>query len=240
MDGKTILITGASSGIGKSIAIECSKMGANIIITARNADRLQETFLELDTSKNNRKIFADLTINDDLDKLVTQLDHLDGIVHSAAIVKLLPFNFIKYEHFQETINANLFAPSLLSQKIVRKKILNQNGSIVFISSIASKVASLGNIMYMASKGAINSLARGMALELADKGIRVNCIEPAMIRTHMTNVISETDLENYRAKFPLKRFGRPEEIAYAAIYLLSDASEWVTGSVMAIDGGVTLR
>jgi NAD(P)-dependent dehydrogenase (short-subunit alcohol dehydrogenase family) len=240
LEGKTILVTGASSGIGRAVAIECSKMGAIVIITGRNPERLAETFSELSGQYANQQIIADLTINDDLEKLVLALPSLNGIVHCAAIIKKLPLKFITEKALEEIIHANLTAPAILTQKLIRKNLLQKKGSIIFISSIASKVASLGNIMYMASKGAINSLARGMALELAEKGIRVNCIEPALIRTNLTNVLTEQDLENYEKKFPLGRFGKPEEVAYAAIYLLSDATEWVTGSIITIDGGITLR
>ncbi len=240
LDGKTILVTGASSGIGKAIAVECSKMGANIIITARSRDRLQETFLALDAAKTNYQFEADLTLGDDIEKLVSLLPSLDGVVHCAAVIKKLPLKFISEKVLQQIMSANLFAPAILSQQIIKKKLLNNKGSVVFISSIAATVASLGNIMYMASKGAVNSLARGMALELSEKGIRVNCIEPALIKTNLTNVLTQEDLANYEKKFPLGRFGNPEEVAYAAIYLLSDATEWMTGSTIKIDGGVTLH
>ena len=139
------------------------------------------------------------------------------------------------------METNLIAPAVLSQRLVKKNKINDSGSVVFISSIAASVASFGNISYMASKGAVNSLSRGMALELAAKGIRVNTIQPALIKTNLTDkALSEEDLNNYLAKFPLGRFGKPEEVAYGVIYLLSDASVWVTGTSITIDGGVTLR
>jgi NAD(P)-dependent dehydrogenase (short-subunit alcohol dehydrogenase family) len=170
-------------------------MGANVIITGRNPERLEETFLVLEVNPGHQNIAADLTVSADLDRLVMALPVLNGVVHCAAIIKKLPLKFINESAFQDIINANLLAPALLSQKIVRKNLLQKNGSIIFISSIASKIASLGNIMYMASKGAISSLARGMALELSEKGIRVNCIEPALIITNLTNVLTEADLED---------------------------------------------
>ena len=240
LEGKTILVTGASSGIGKAVAVECSKMGASLIVTGRNEERLQETFLLLDQAKPNQQFAADLTQLNDVEKLVSILPILNGIVHCAAIIKKLPLKFISEKALQEITSANVFAPVMLSQQICRKKLLNNKGSIVFISSIASTVASLGNIMYMSTKGALNSLARGMALELSENGTRVNCIEPALIKTNLTNVLTQADLENYEKKFPLGRFGKPEEVAYAALYLLSDATEWMKGSVIKIDGGVTLR
>ena len=243
LNEKTILITGASSGIGASIAIECSKMGASVIITGRNEDRLKETLNQLykTDEHNHQSIAADLSTDEGIASFVAMLPKLDGIVHSAGFLKKLPFKFINEKAWDETLSVNLYAPALLSQLIVKKNLLNQSASVVFISSIASKVASFGNISYMASKGAINSLSRGMALELAAKKIRVNTIEPALIKTKLTeSALSQEDMDNYLKKFPLGRFGEPEEVAFAVIYLLSDATRWITGTSITIDGGVTLR
>lgn len=240
LSNKTILVTGASSGIGRVIAIECSKMGATLVITGRNESRLEETLTLLQNSGHSC-VVSDLSQKDDLDNLVEQLPALDGVVHCAAILKKLPLKFINEKAWQETIETNLFAPALLSQRLVKKNKIKEASSIVFISSIASTVASFGNISYMASKGAINSLSRGMALELASKQIRVNTVQPALIQTNLTDkALSEEDLKNYLLKFPLGRFGKPEEVAYAVIYFLSDAAQWVTGTSITIDGGVTLR
>ncbi len=240
LGNKTILVTGASSGIGRVIAIECSKMGATLVITGRNESRLLET-LSLLHNSNHISIVSDLSQKDSLDDLIEKLPVLDGVVHCAAILKKLPLKFINEKAWQETIETNLFAPALLSQRLVKKNKIKEASSIVFISSIAASVASFGNISYMASKGAINSLSRGMALELASKQIRVNTVQPALIQTSLTDkALSEEDLKNYLLKFPLGRFGKPEEVAYAVIYLLSDAAQWVTGTSITIDGGVTLR
>lgn len=240
LNNKTILITGASSGIGSVIAIECSKMGANVIITGRSEERLLKTF-ELLQGVNNAYIVADLALKEGLDCLVDQIPALDGVVHCAAILKKLPLKFINEKAWLETMETNLFAPALLSQRLVKKSKVNDGASIVFISSIAASVASFGNISYMASKGAINSLARGMALELAAKKIRVNYIQPALIRTNLTDkAMSQEDLDNYVQRFPLGRFGKPEEVAYSAVFLLSDATQWITGTSITVDGGVTLR
>ncbi len=240
LNNKKILITGASSGIGSVIAIECSKMGANVIITGRSEERLLKTF-ELLQGDNNEYVVADLSLKEGLDFLVNQISTLDGVVHCAAILKKLPLKFINEKAWLETMETNLFAPALLSQRLVKKSKVNDGSSIVFISSIAASVASFGNISYMASKGAINSLARGMALELATKKIRVNYIQPALIRTNLTDkAMSQEDLDNYVQRFPLGRFGKPEEVAYTAIFLLSDATKWITGTSITVDGGVTLR
>jgi NAD(P)-dependent dehydrogenase (short-subunit alcohol dehydrogenase family) len=241
LDNKTILVTGSSSGIGAAIAIECSKMGAILIITGRDEQRLQQTFCQLSAGKKHQYIIADFSDTEGIESFVSELPKIDGIVHCAGFLKKLPLKFINKKAWDETLLVNLYAPALLSQQIVKKNLLMEEGSVVFISSIAASVASFGNIAYMASKGAVNSLSRGMALELAGKKIRVNTIQPALIKTNLTEkALSEDDLENYRNKFPLGRFGKPEEVAYAAIYLLSDASQWVTGISLTVDGGVTLR
>jgi NAD(P)-dependent dehydrogenase (short-subunit alcohol dehydrogenase family) len=216
-------------------------MGAILIITGRNEERLNETFIELKNAEKHLMIIADLSSPNELKKLISLVPKLDGIVHCAAILKKTPFKFLNEKLWHETIENNLLNPAILSQSLYRSNKINLNASIIFISSIASKVASYGNISYMASKGAINSLARGMALELAPKKIRVNTIEPGLIKTNLIDTIfSDEDLANYLIKFPLGRFGKPEDVAYAVIYLLSDATLWITGSTITIDGGVTLR
>jgi NAD(P)-dependent dehydrogenase (short-subunit alcohol dehydrogenase family) len=239
LEGKKILITGASSGIGKSIAQECSKLGAKLIISARNEERLIKTLNSLSGTQHHF-IISDLSDDEGLNSLVNDLPLLDGVVHCAGIIKRLPLKFINENNFQEIIQTNLFAPALVTQKLYKAGKIQKNGSIVFISSVASGFASYGNIMYMASKGAINSLSKGIAFELAKKGIRVNCVEPAMVVTNLSKVISDEDLAEDLKHYPLGRFGKPEEIGYAVIYLLSDASTWITGSVIKIDGGLTLR
>jgi NAD(P)-dependent dehydrogenase (short-subunit alcohol dehydrogenase family) len=239
LNEKIILVTGASSGIGKAIAIECSKMGAKLIITARNEERLKETLHSL-SGDGHQYIIADLSINDGIDNLVKSLPIIDGIVHAAGLIKRLPLKFINEKNLGDLMQINFFAPALTTQKIYKaKKIINE-GSIVFISSVATNFASFGNIMYMASKGAINSISRGIAFELATQGIRVNCIEPGMVVTNLTKAISDDELAEDVKRYPLGRFGKPEEIGYAAIFLLSSASKWITGSVIKVDGGLTLR
>lgn len=239
LSNKTVLVTGASSGIGRAVAIECSKAGANLFITARNSERLDETLKLLAISGCHTAIAADLTNMEEMRKLVDSLPQIDGIVNCAGMLKKQPFKFINEELFDATMRVNFFGPAMLTQLIFKKKKLNEHSSIVFISSIAAHVASYGSVMYMSSKGALNSLARGMALELAPKGIRVNCIEPGLVKTKLTEALTTEDLDNYEKRYPLGRFGQPEEIAYGTIYLLSDASKWITGTTLTIDGGITL-
>jgi NAD(P)-dependent dehydrogenase (short-subunit alcohol dehydrogenase family) len=238
---KTILVTGASSGIGKAVAIECSKMDASVIITGRNEQRLANTFSLLDKGLH-KKIIAELDSEDQIDLLLNELPEMDGIVHCAGIVNPVPFNFVTRSKLDEIFNINFFGPVSLTQKIAKKKILKKNASIVFIASVSGiYCSSVAGSMYSSTKGAINGVIKGMALDLATKGIRVNSVCPAMIETSIldSGKITREQLSEDVKKYPLQRYGKPEEVAYAVIYLLSDATLWITGTNLLIDGGYTL-
>lgn len=241
LSDKTILVTGASSGIGRSVAIECSKLGARLVITGRNRERLDETLCKLE-GEGHKSVVADLCAETGLSELVDKIEKVDGIVHCAGINNNIPFSFVKRESLEEIMGVNFMAPAVLSAQIVKKKKINKNGSIIFISSISGVLCSApASSMYSASKGAINGIAKGMALDLAPRGIRVNCINPGVVDTNIfeKGQITEEQLEENRKLYPLRRFGQPKDIALAVIYLLSDASSWVTGSNLIIDGGLTL-
>lgn len=243
IEGKNILVTGASSGIGRAIAIECSRMGANIIITARNRERLNETFLMMETSLNHKMIEADLSDVEAIDNLVEKIPYkLDGVVHCAGFTIIKPFQLFKDEDINGIMDVNFYAPLFLTRNLIKKKLINKDASIVFISSISGVfVLSYGGSLYSASKGAINGLVKGIALELATKSIRVNSVNPGMVDTNILSkgIITEEQLKEDAKKYPLRRYGKPEEIAHGVIYLLSEASKWVTGSNLVIDGGYTL-
>ena len=239
LSGKTILVTGASSGIGRATAIECSRLGAKLIITGRSRERLEET-LSVMEGEDHAKVIANLADTSSRELLVAALPLLDGVVHSAGISKRLPLKFIKEDSLNALMNINFMAPVLLTQQLHKKKILKPEASLVFISSVASSYASTGSIMYMSSKGALNSFVKGLAYELAPAKIRANAILPGMVTTGLSLAISDNDKAKDSAFYPLGRYGTPEEIAFAAIYLLSDATKWVTGMLLSIDGGLTLR
>jgi len=241
LKGKTILITGASSGIGQATAIECSKMGAIVLITGRNEERLNGTFKRLEGS-GHLKFTADLSIENELESIINDLPKLDGLVNVAGMVKTLPFQFINRDELTKVFDINFTAPTLLSQKLIKAKKLNKGCSVVFISSIDGPgIAHVGNSMYAASKGALSAIVKTIALELAIKKIRVNSILPGMVDTPLIHDgnITEEQLDIELKKYPLKRYGKPNDIAFAVIYLLSDASAWVTGTNLIIDGGFTL-
>jgi NAD(P)-dependent dehydrogenase (short-subunit alcohol dehydrogenase family) len=244
LNGKTVLITGASSGIGRGIAIECSKMGAKLIISGRDAERLAETFEALE-GDGHIIIQADLSIQEDIDRLVDETPVLNGCVHSAGIPKIAAVKFINRDIIEDILNINTVAPILLTSLLIKKKKLQKKSSIVFISSISGVcVANTGESPYSATKGAISGFVKGAAFELAAQGTRVNSINPGLVPTRIlelsNSVFSEEQLKDTMySRYPLKRVGTPEDIAYGAIYLLSDASSWVTGINLIIDGGYTL-
>lgn len=237
LSGKHILVTGASSGIGRSIALACAKMGATVSITGRNNKRLDET-LSLLPQGNHQALAADLTRTEDINALVNQLPKLDGIVQCAGVGSRILCKDITSEDIDNVMHTNFEAPVLLQTSILRNKKLNKAASIVFVSSIAAWSPSIGNGMYSASKGAVISYAKCLALELAPRLIRVNCICPAMIWTGLIfqGGITREDLIEDEKTYPLKRYGTPEDIANLSIYLLSDASAWMTGSCIKISGG----
>jgi NAD(P)-dependent dehydrogenase (short-subunit alcohol dehydrogenase family) len=242
LENKIIFITGSSAGIGKAIAIGCSKMGANVIITGRNISRIQATLAELQINKANSYLFADLQNDTDLDKLVENLPILDGIVFNAGIVKTVPVSFIKKQQVQEVFDVNFTSSVILIQKILSQKKIKKGGSICFISSVASSYVNIGNSLYSASKGAVNSFTKALALELASKNIRVNAILPGFIETKIleNSNIDEDSIKDHLKKYPMGRFGKPDDIANATIYLMSDASQWTTGSLITIDGGYSIK
>lgn len=241
LEGKTILVTGASSGIGRASAIECSKLGARVVITARNEERLKETLSAME-GDNHLVIPCDLSDEASIDNLVAELPEIQGLLNNAGFTKILPIQFISSEDLTSILGVNTVAPILLLQKLLKKKKLKKGASVVFTSSMAGiGFSSVGNSMYAASKGAISAFIRCAAKELAPKGIRVNAVCPAMVDTGILSAgtISSEQLEENKKRYPLGRFGKPEEIAWAIIYLLSDASAWVTGDNLILDGGVSI-
>lgn len=240
LEGKTILVTGASSGIGRGIAVTCSKMGATVIINGRNIERLQESLSQME-GENKSLAVGDLTDSQALSALVGALPKLDGVVHCAGIGQRIPCKLLSEQLVDEVMDVNFKAPIMLQSELLKQNKLNKGGSIVFIASMAIWSPSLGNSVYSASKGAVVSFANCLALELAPRKIRVNCISPAMVWTDLiqNDAVEEAQLKEDEQSYPLKRYGQPEDIANLAVYMLSDASTWMTGSNVNITGGGTL-
>ena len=241
LENKTILVTGASSGIGRSTSIECSRLGAKVILSGRNEDRLNET-LSLMQGCGHLIIKADLNKEDDIKILAESCPALDGVVNNAGIGLTKPVAFFNQKDLSSIFQANTFAPMLLIRWLIKKKKLFSGCSLVFTSSISSKLPSPGNGVYGSSKAALEIYTKYCAQELANKGIRANSVHPGMIETKLIHggALAEEDLKNDISKYPLGRYGRPEEVAWQIIYLLSDASQWVTGASFIIDGGLSIN
>lgn len=242
LEGKTILITGASSGIGKAVAQECATAGATCIITARNEERLSATLYSL-VGEGHLVKLADLSRTESIETLVEQLPKLDGVVSCAGIVETKMLKFTEEDDLLRLFNTNAFSSIRLIRTLVQQKKLKKEASIVIISSISGvKCGYIGGSIYGATKGALEGFVKATALELAPQKIRVNTITPGMVVTSLLKD-SEIDIELLEAdklKYPFKRYGNPEEVGYSAVYLLSDATKWMTGTSLLIDGGYTLN
>lgn len=239
---KRILVTGATSGIGKQIATTCAANGATVIFSGRSGEKLQA--LKESFGNDHLYIEADLDNDEYINKVAELCGPLNGIVHCAGILKTLPARFITRQTLQETINTNFFSSALLTTAILKKKAISRGGSIVFISSIGGNfIASKGNAMYSASKGAVNAYAKVLALELSSSQIRVNTLNPGMVKTEMWNLdsssISLEQLAEDEKRYPLG-YGEAIDIAEASTFLLSDKSKWITGSNIVLDGGFTIQ
>lgn len=243
LEGKSIFITGASSGIGKASAILVSKMGADVIITGRNEERLNETFALLDKNKKNKKIITELTDDDSIQNLLENLCPVDGVLLCAGKGITLPFQFATREKLDEIFNINFFGQIELLRLLYKKKLIKKGGSVVTIASLGgTKVFSGANGIYGSSKAALDSMMKFCAKEFAPRMIRVNCICPGMVDTPLIHrgTLTEEQLQQDKERYLLKRYGNPEDIANGVVYLLSDASSWMTGQDLILDGGVSVQ
>lgn len=239
--GKTVLITGASSGIGRETALECARMGASVVLTGRDKDRLDET-MSLIEGDDKAAIIADLTVADDIERLIEALPLLDGAVLCAGNSTTLPLQFGTRDKFDDMFDINFFAPVELLRLLYKKKRLNKGASVVLIASIGGTHSFMpGNGIYGASKAALNSVMKYAAREFASRRIRVNSICPGMVDTPLIHrgTITEEQLAEDAKRYPLGRYGKPLDIAHGAVYLLGDASSWLTGHDLVIDGGFSI-
>lgn len=241
LTGKTILVTGASSGIGRQVAISAASMGANLVLSGRNEAELKKTLSAL-PGNTHLSITADLLEQIDREKLAREIPHLDGLVHCSGVVKPFPVKFLDQAKLDETLNINYEAPVLMMAAILKQKKINRDASLVFLSSISGQHPHKGGTLYGGSKAALESFMKVLALELYPQGVRANCISPAMVKTPMydeaAEKMSHEEMEKHVSKYPLGA-GLPEDVANAAIYLLSPASRWVTGINLTLDGGYLL-
>ena len=241
IEGKTILVTGVASGMGKATAMTCAKMGAHVVGADFNVEGMTKTMGELE-GEGHQQFVINLADDSTWADLLANAPVCDGIANCAGIANMNPFMFVSRNEFDKVFNINFFGPVLLTKSLIKAKKLNKGGSIVFVASMdGTKIVHVGNSVYSASKSALMGISRNMAIDLAPKKIRVNCVLPGTTDTPLirTGNVTEESLAEVAKTFPLKRFGTPEDMAYGIIYLLSDASSFVTGTELTIDGGYTI-
>lgn len=244
LKGKTIMVTGASSGIGRATAIEASRMEARLILVDINEQGLAETLKMLEHQELDHISYTVNLCNESaIDTLVKDIPIIHGCSNNAGITKLTPIQFITPEEMARIHQVNLIAPMMLTKYLLKRKKLARPSSIVYTASAGGVfVASPGNAVYATSKCGVDAFMRTAALELAPKGIRCNSVNPGMVETPLINrgQVTAEQHEKDKENYPLGRYGRPEDVAFATIYLLSDASSWMTGTALKIDGGLTLK
>ena len=242
ISGKLVLITGAASGIGRATACLCAGMGATVYLADLNETGLEETFRMLEGT-GHRMAALDLTNDVALVSFVEALPKLDGFISNAGIIKTMLTQFGDRSDIERVLGINTVAPIRLTQLLLQGKRINKGASIVYTSSMAGVYnGAIGNGLYGASKSALVGFVKSLALEVAPRGIRVNTVNPGITRTNIysTTSITEDQLEEEMLRYPLGRYGAPEEIAAAIVYLLSDATKWMTGTNLLIDGGFSLQ
>ncbi len=236
LHGKSCLVTGASSGIGRAAAKLISDCGGTVVATGRDEQRLNRTLDELSGSGHS-VMPADLLDPAVVSELAGQCPPLHGVVHCAGITKVAPIRYTTDRIMQDLAASNVNAPVALTRELLKRKKMHAPGSIVFLSSLSGMRGVTGHVAYAASKAALLGLSRAMASELAPKQIRSNCLVPAMVRTPMIEVwLEENILEKDEARYPLG-YGEPEDVANAIVFFLSDASRWITGQTLVLDGGL---
>ena len=239
LTGKTILITGASSGLGRQCAITASHYGATLYISGRNEERLRYTYEQL-SGQGHHWIVADLTREEDISGLVGSLPSLNGVVYSTGISDLSPARYIKRADIAKTFDISYNASVLLTSHLLSNKKLEKNAcSLVFISTISTKYPFVGGTMYISAKAALESYAKVLALELAPKGIRSNSISPAFVKTPMLDDTAQKYSEEAVKKIEAQQLlglGEPEDVANTVVFFLSDASRWITASNLILGGG----
>ncbi len=247
-EGRWIIVSGASSGIGRAIAIELAHRGAGVVLVSRREDQLKQTALMCANPALTEVLPLDLSdtasILPGIAALVARRGRLYGLCHCAGIVQTLPLAASNPERLRAMFDLNFIAGAELARTLARRDVLSEaGGSILWMASVYAHVGAPGQIGYCASKGAITAAARAMALELAPRKVRVNCLSPGFVRTPMTegenSRMSEEQWARIAGMHPLGT-GRPEDVARAAAFMLDPANVWLTGSDLIIDGGYTLH
>ena len=242
LEGRTILVTGATSGIGRATAVYLSRLGARVIASGRHQERLDAVLAELEGNGHLGRIFdlADLdAIVPWLKALCAEVGPLNGIAHCAGVQATRPIQAVKPDFVMDVLTQNLGAALMLAQGFRLKACHGDPASLVYVSSSAALKTAPGNVVYAASKGGIVSAVRGLGVELVRDGVRVNAVAPAMVDTPMSDqfraILSEENFQRVVDMHPLG-LGRPDDVAAAIAFLLADTSRWITGSILTVDGG----
>ncbi len=240
LTGKHILVTGASSGMGRVFCLMIAKEGARVSLLARNEERLKETLSKME-GEGHAYYVCDLTDEEQMKSTIAQLSAVDGAVFCAGINDYVPLKFVKQEKLERIFQTNYFSQVILTRMLAKKKLINKNASLVYISSLSAVLGVAGTLLYASSKAALNSAVRVIAIELAPQGVRANAICPGIVKTEMlsgTNIEEDT-FTKQAVDYPLG-LGTPEDVGNAVLYHLSDGSRWLTGNCMVIDGGYSLK
>lgn len=246
LEGKNYLVTGAASGIGRTTSIFLSKSGANLLLIDLNEIGLYETIEKCTTTVKG--LVLDLTDSETLKEKISfeinNLGKLHGLAHIAGKPAIVPLKSMTKKTYTDVFHVNTFSAIELSKIFSNRSIYaGAKGSIVFISSVYGLVGSAASVAYAASKAALHGVTKSLAIELAPKNIRVNCIAPGFVKTNMleenSNLFNE-DYTNSIVKLHPLGLGEPEDIAYSIAFLLSEASKWITGSIISVDGGFTAQ
>lgn len=246
LEGKKILLTGAASGIGRATSKVLSKLGANLILLDIDSEGLEETLKSCKLT--DRTLCFDLTkvknLKDEINNAVSDFGKLHGMVHLAGKPYISPLKSLNEERCAEVFALNTYAALELAKIFIGKNIYaGEKGSIVLISSVYGQVGSAANVGYAMSKSALHGITKSLSIELAGKGIRVNCVAPGFVKSEMMSLINNSFNDEYTNtlnKLHPLGLGEPEDVAYSIAYLLSDAAKWVTGAILNIDGGFTAQ
>lgn len=244
LTGRTVLVTGASSGLGRAVCALVSQLGGRVILVARNTERLEET-RSLMVAGQHLVVPFDVTDVDAIPKWMKQLASetgpMSGLVHCAGVHRTLPLRVVKQSMVDELMGVNFSAAVALTKGLRQRGVRAEQSSVVYISSIAALAGNLGNAVYSATKGALVAMCRSLAMELADEGIRVNCVAPGHVPTEMAakaeQLLSESQIKAIEDMHPLG-VGKPDDVANAVAFLLADSGRWITGSNLVVDGGYT--
>ena len=248
LTNKVVVVTGASSGIGRACAIVCSAYGAKVVLMGRNADRLEETRSMMKDPDLHLIYSFDLSVTLDAEPMikdaVSKLGKINAVIHAAGISLTLPFRSVSHKNLEESFSINVYASSIISKLIIKPVYFNESGgSIIFITSVMGMVGEVGKTVYAMTKGALISGVKSMAVEYAQRHIRFNCLSPGVVISPMSqkSEYSKNDesFNKIQSYHPLG-MGTPEDVANACLFLVSDASKWITGTNLVVDGGYTCR